>query len=125
MTVRRIATGKRGDFGALPSINHDRSARAGGIVEAGEAVGAVAIAPGGDSVVIDIEGGSDGGKGLAAVEFEQGGRAFEGLDGQRAFGAQALEGLAVGIGEGDMRLLHPGSVPVTWQQCKRTSLTDY
>src|SRR5215212_1059801 len=120
-----IATGKRGDFGALSPIKHDRPTGAGRVMETSEPGVTVAVAPGGDGIVIDSEGGSDRGEGLAAVKFEQGRSAFEGLDGQRAFGEQSLQALAVGIGEGDMLFVHIGSVRQATEKCKKTSLTDY
>src|SRR5918912_2305822 len=111
MTVGGITTGKRGDFGALPAINHDRPAGTRRVVEAGQPSVTVTVAPGGDGVVIDSEGGSDGGERLAAVEFEQGGGAFEGPGGQRAFRQQGFEPFTMLVGEGDMLFLHPDSLP--------------
>src|SRR5436305_14115183 len=100
MALRGVGAGEGGDFGALSPINDDGAAGAGSVVETGEAGGRVGIAPGSDGVVIDSQGGGDGSEGLAAVEFEQGGGAFEGFDGERAFGEQLLQRGAVGVREG-------------------------
>ena len=77
MAFRRITTGKRSDLGALCAIDDYRPTRTRRIVEAGQAGGVVAIPPGGDRRVGDLERTSNLAQGLAAVEFEQRSGAFE------------------------------------------------
>ncbi len=51
-------------------------------MEAVQPVDFVAGAPGSNSVMVNIKGSGDSGKGFASVEFEQGGGTFEGFSGQ-------------------------------------------
>ena len=88
-------------------------------MERGEAVGAILVAPGGDGVIVDIQGRGDSGEGLATVEFEQGSGTFEGADGERAFRQQGFEPFVMLVGEGDMLFFHPGSLPDYARECKK------
>jgi len=119
VACRGIATRERRDLGALQPINDDGSAGARRVVETGEPVRAVVVAPDSDGVVIDLQGGRDGGERLAAIKFEQGGRAFEGPSGQRPFGKQGRERFVIRVGEGDMWFLHPGSLYDYARKCKK------
>ena len=116
MAFGGITARERGDLGTLEAIDDDGTARARGVVETGEALGAIVVAPGGDGVVVDIQGGGDGGERLAAVEFEQGSGAFEGASRERAFGQQGFEALAMLVGEGDMLFLHESSLPEHFEE---------
>ena len=123
MAFRGIAAGQGGDFGPLDPIDDDGPARTGGIVEASQALGLVAVAPRGDRIVLDPQGGGDSGEGLAAVEFEQGGGTSEGFDGERTLGEQGLQGGSVGVSERKVLFLHPASLPQDEEQCTKTLLT--
>ena len=125
VTLGGITARERGDLGTLEAIDDDGTARAWGVVETGEALGAITVAPGGDSVVVDIQGGGDSGERLAAVKFEQGGGAFKGTSRERAFGQQGFEAFAMLVGEGDMLFLHAWSLPEHPEECKKIYLTDY
>jgi hypothetical protein len=70
-----IATRQCRDFGALSAINDNRTARTRRIVQTVQPFGAVAVAPSGDRGVGHIERFSHRTQGLAAIEFEQRGRA--------------------------------------------------
>ena len=114
-----IATRERRNLGALQPSDDDGPAGARRVVETGEPVGAVVVAPGSDGVVIDLQGGRDGGERLAVIKFEQGGRAVEGPSGQRPFGKQGRERFAIRGGEGDMCFLHPGSLDDYARKCNK------
>ena len=115
-----ITARERGDLGALEAIDDDGTAGARGVVETGEALGAITVAPGGDGVVVDIQGGGDSGERFAAVEFEQGGGAFEGASREGAFGQQRFEAFAMLVGEGDMLFLPARSLPKHPEERKKT-----
>ena len=95
-----VAAGQGGDFGALRTVNLDRTARARRILKTVQSRGVVAVAPGRHGVVVQIERGGNCAERLAAIQFEQGGGAFEGLDWKAAFGKQFLQPRAVGVGKG-------------------------
>ena len=120
MPLRSITARKGSDLGTLNAVYDNRAAGARGVVETGEAGGAILVAPGGDGVLVDIQGCGDSGEGLATVEFEQGSGTFEGADGERAFRQQGFEPFAMLVGEGKVLFLHAGSLPEAAEECKKT-----
>jgi len=97
-----IATRQCRDFGALSAINDNRTARTRRIVQTVQPFGAVAVAPSGDRGVGHIERFSHRTQGLAAIEFEQRGRALESLDRERTFGKQSFKRGAVVLCQGQV-----------------------
>ena len=124
MAFGSIRAGQCGDLGALSAVDDNRAAGARRIIQAGEARGAILVAQSGEGDGGQGEGSGNIGEGLATVEFEQGGGAFEGLGRQRAFGEQRLELVTIRGGEGKMLFLHQRSLPEGRRKRKKTSLTD-
>ena len=86
-----VATGKRGNFGALGAVNFAWTARTRGIVEAVQTSGAVLVAQCSDGVVVEVEGSGNILQSLAALELKQGGSTLELSGLQAAFGKQPFE----------------------------------
>ncbi len=107
MTSGCRTAGKCGNLGALRAIDGNRAAGARRIKEAVKTRGSVLIAQSGKGNGGQVEGSSNVGEGLAAVEFEQSSGALEGFGGERAFGEQRLELVTLRGGESEMLFLHP------------------
>src|SRR5690242_4236405 len=77
ITFGSLATSQGGDLGTLFSINHNRTARAGFVVQTFDAFPVITFPPVAHCVVIDAQGFGDICESLSAIEFEQCGRSLE------------------------------------------------
>ena len=107
----RIATGECRHFRPLTAINADRSSGARCIVEAGQSLERIPIAPTCHGDGTDVQGLRHSLQGFAAVKFEQGGGTLEGLRSQAAFGQLVYQCCPVAIRQGQVLLFHAPSLP--------------
>lgn len=93
------ATGQRRDFCSLRAIDDDRSPGPGRVIQAVQAMRAVAMPPRCNRGVVHVQGGGNRAQRLAVIQFEYGRRTLKGLNGKRARGQPLFQSRAVSRGQ--------------------------